>query len=116
MRASLTEAGSALQHALVGVVLAVSLAGCVATVRGTVPEPAYYGVEVDVAPPPPQVVEVPPPRVGFVWAPGYWNWNGRAHVWVEGRWMPARAGYRWAPDHWEQHNGRWRFARGHWER
>jgi hypothetical protein len=115
MRVSLTQAAGALQQALVGIVAAVLLAGCVATVR--VPaEPVYYGAEIDVAPPPPQVVEVPPPRVGFVWAPGYWNWNGHQHVWVGGRWIGERAGYHWAPDRWEQHNGRWRLAKGHWER
>jgi hypothetical protein len=90
--------------------------GCVVTVRAPAPGPAYYDVEVDVAPPPPRAVEVPPPRVGFVWAPGYWNWNGHEHVWAEGRWMPERAGYHWSPDRWEQHNGRWRLAKGHWER
>jgi len=114
MRMSLFQTRGALQHALLGIVVAVSLGGCVATVRA--PGPAYYGVEVDVAPPPPRVVEFPAPRVGFVWAPGYWNWNGHEHVWAEGRWMPERAGYRWSADHWEQHNGRWRFAKGHWER
>jgi hypothetical protein len=114
MRMSLVKSRGALQHALLGIVVAVSLGGCVATVRA--PGPAYYGVEVDVAPPPPRVVEFPPPRAGFVWAPGYWNWNGHEHVWTEGHWMPERAGYHWSADHWEQHNGRWRFAKGHWER
>jgi hypothetical protein len=114
MRVSLIQADGALHHALLGVVAAICLGGCVATVRA--PAPAYYGVEVDVAPPPPLVVEVPPPRAGFVWAPGYYNWNGHQHVWVEGRFIAERPGYRWAPDHWEQHNGRWRFAKGHWER
>jgi hypothetical protein len=116
MRVSLIQPGSALQHALVGIVVAVLLAGCVATVRAPGPGPVYYGAVIDVAPPPPRVVEVPPPRAGFVWAPGYWNWNGRSHVWVEGRWVGERPGYRWAPDRWEQYNGRWRFVKGHWER
>ena len=116
MRVSLTQAGRALQPALVGIAVAVLLAGCVATVRAPGPGPVYYGAVIDVAPPAPRVVEVPPPRAGFVWAPGYWNWNGRSHVWVEGRWVAERPGYRWAPDRWEQYNGRWRFVRGHWER
>jgi hypothetical protein len=116
MRVSLIEAGGALRHALLGAVAAICLGACAATVTAPAPGPAYYGVEVDVAPPPPPAVEIPPPRVGFVWAPGYWNWNGHQHVWAEGRWMAERPGYHWAPDHWEQHNARWRFAKGHWER
>jgi YXWGXW repeat-containing protein len=116
MRPSLIQAGTALQHALVGIVLAISLAGCVAYARAPGPGPGYYGVVVDVAPPPPRVIEVPPPRAGFVWAPGYWSWNGRAHVWIEGHWVAERPGYRWVPDRWEEYNGRWRYVRGHWER
>jgi hypothetical protein len=116
MRASFTQTASALQQALLGAVVVISLGGCVATVRAPGPGPVYYGVDVDVAPPPPRVVEFPAPRAGYVWAPGYWNWNGHEHVWAEGRWMAERPGYRWAPDHWEQHNGHWRLAKGHWER
>ncbi len=39
-------------------------------------------LDIDVAPPPVRVEVVPPPRVGFVWAPGYWEWREHAHVWV----------------------------------
>jgi WXXGXW repeat (2 copies) len=106
---------TALQCGLVGIVLAVSLGGCVAY-AGRPAGPAYYGVEVEVAPPPLRVVEVPPPRPGYVWAPGYWRWNGREHVWADGRWLPERRGWHWVPEHWDEHNGRWRFAQGHWER
>jgi hypothetical protein len=118
MRRSITKVTTAVQHALVGVVLAVSLGGCVAYAgRGPGPGPSYgYGVEVDVAPPPVRIVEAPPPRVGFAWAPGYWNWNGHEHVWAEGRWLPERRGQHWVPERWEQHNARWRLAQGHWER
>jgi WXXGXW repeat (2 copies) len=79
--------------------------------------PAYSGVGIDirVAPPPP-VVEAPPPRVGFVWAPGFWRWEGHRHVWVAGHWMHERPGYRWAPDHWAEHHGRYHYEPGHWER
>jgi YXWGXW repeat-containing protein len=100
---------SALQHGLVGIVLAVSLGGCVAY-AGRPAGPAYYGVEVEVAPPPLRVVEAPPLR------PGYWRWNGREHVWADGRWLPERRGWHWVPEHWDEHNGRWRFGQGHWER
>jgi hypothetical protein len=73
-------------------------------------------VDVDVAPPPPRVEVVPAPRVGYVWAPGYWEWRGRRHVWVNGYWVRERRGYHWRPHRWEEHEGRWRFDRGRWER
>ncbi len=52
---------------------------------GTVAEPtiasAGIAIDIDVAPPPVRVETIPPPRVGFVWAPGFWEWRGHAHVW-----------------------------------
>jgi hypothetical protein len=77
-----------------------------------------FGVEI--APPPPQVEVLPAPRPGYVWAPGYWAWEGGRHVWVDGRWVGERRGYLWVPDRWvEYRNGRgphWHLERGHWER
>ena len=73
-------------------------------------------IDITVAPPAPQVEVVPPPRVGYVWAPGFWEWRGGAHVWVPGRWMGERRGYHWVPDRWEQRGPRWHHAEGHWER
>ena len=103
-----------LRHGLIGLVLIASLVGCVAYERR--PAPQYYDTDVAVAPPPPRVIEVPPPRVGYVWAPGYWRWNGHEHVWIEGRWISERRGRHWVPEHWVEYNGRWRFVEGHWER
>ena len=77
---------------------------------------AAVNVDIDVAPPAPQVEVVPGPRAGFVWAPGYWGWGGHAHVWHRGRWIRARAGYHWAPDAWVQAGPHWHYAPGHWER
>lgn len=112
MRVLLARSGTPWRHALLGVVLAVSLIGCVVYERG--PRPRYYGVAVGVAPPAPRVIEEPPPRVGYVWAPGYWFWNGNGYVWAEGRWLAERPGYHWVPAHWVEVNGGWRFVRGHW--
>jgi YXWGXW repeat-containing protein len=87
---------------------------------GTVAAPviSYGGVaiEVEVAPPPVQVEVVPAARVGYVWAPGYWTWEGGRHVWVSGHWMRERLGYHWVPAAWVQVGARWRFERGHWQR
>lgn len=75
---------------------------------------------VDIAPPPPQYEIMPPPRSGFVWAPGHWNWNGGQYVWSPGRWEQVRAGYRFVAPQWERYidNGRerWRYQASRWDR
>jgi hypothetical protein len=77
---------------------------------------ARVNVELNFGPPPPIVETVPPPRVGYVWAPGYWEYRDHDHHWVRGHWIHERRGYAWAGPRWEEHNGRWRFEDGHWER
>jgi hypothetical protein len=73
-------------------------------------------LDVDVAPPAPQYEEVPGPRAGYVWAPGYWDWRGHNHVWVRGRWLAERHGYHWEPDRWQQVGPHWHHEPGHWVR
>ena len=79
---------------------------------------SYAGVaiDIDVAPPPVQVEAVPPVRAGFVWAPGYWSYEGGRHVWVGGHFIHERRGYHWVPETWVQRGPHWHFQRGHWER
>ncbi len=77
---------------------------------------AAIGIDIDVAPPAPRVIVAPPPRAGFVWAPGYWRWDGGRHVWHEGYWVHERRGYHWVPDNWESRGGHYHYNRGHWER
>jgi hypothetical protein len=72
--------------------------------------------EIIVRPPEPRVVLAPAPRKGYVWAPGFWRWNGRDYDWVDGRWIRERKGERWIPAHWEERGDRWHFEQGHWER
>jgi hypothetical protein len=83
-----------------------------------VPVTSYAGVsvDIDVAPPAMRVETIPAPRVGFVWAPGYWNWAGGRHSWVDGHYIHERRGYHWAPDAWVQAGPHWHYQRGHWER
>ncbi|HEY4366181.1 MAG TPA: YXWGXW repeat-containing protein [Steroidobacteraceae bacterium] len=98
---------------LMTLVLAASLGGCIVS-----PPPrgrAVAVVDIDVRPPPPRVVEIPATRVGYVWAPGYWRWNGHNHVWIDGKWMREKRGWRWEPARWEERHGRWHFEEGHWE-
>ena len=74
-------------------------------------------VSVRTAPPPPRVVVVPPPpRAHVVWTPGYWRWDGRAHVWVDGRYVDERPGRVWVSEHWVQRGPNWQFVPGHWRR
>lgn len=82
----------------------------------SLPGEARVNVDIDIAPPPPRVEVVPAPRVGYVWAPGYWGWRGHRHVWVNGVYVHQKAGYHWAPHRWEQRNGRWHFEEGGWRR
>lgn len=75
-------------------------------------------VGIGVAPPPPHYVRVPPPRPGYVWAPGYWRWDAplHRHVWMDGYWEPVRVGYRYRPARWVHRGPDWRFVPGHWAR
>ena len=77
---------------------------------------ASVNLEIDIAPPAARVEATPGPRVGYVWAPGYWEWRGHEHVWVGGRWMHERRGRHWIPEHWVQNGPHWHMERGHWER
>jgi len=73
-------------------------------------------VDVAVAPPVPRVEVMPAPRVGYVWAPGYWAWREHEHVWVPGRWLRERPGYHWVADAWVAAGPRWHYVAGHWAR
>lgn len=92
-------------------VLAVALATAVLSAS-----PAFAQVSIIVgAPPPPRVEVIPAPRHGYVWAPGYWNWEHNHHVWAAGHFVPARYGHHWVPDRWSRHNDGWHHDNGHWD-
>lgn len=69
---------------------------------------------VPVAPPPRLREDVPAPRAGHVWIPGYWDWSNGHHVWTTGRWMAARQGCHWRRHRWIVHGGRWCLEPGAW--
>jgi hypothetical protein len=105
------------------IILAVLLASSsVATLMATPYAAAQMRGDVDIridAPPPPPRHEgpPPPPRHGYVWAPGYWAWDGHRHIWVEGHWERVRHGYHhYAPPGWQQGPDGWRFDHGGWQR
>ncbi|HEY0824568.1 MAG TPA: YXWGXW repeat-containing protein, partial [Ramlibacter sp.] len=78
---------------------------------------AQYTAIVSTAPPPPRYEVVPAPRVGWVWAPGHYEWRGNEYVWVEGHWMRDRVGYEYREPRWVQRaDGSWILVGDNWER
>lgn len=67
-------------------------------------------------PPPPRHEAIPRARPGYVWAPGYWNWNGRQHDWRAGHWERARQGQVYSRPQWVQADNGWRLQEGGWRR
>ena len=65
-------------------------------------------------PPPPPMLERVPPRPGYLWAHGYWRWNGHDYVAVPGHWERVRAGYRYLNPHWEHRPDGWHWRVGVW--
>ncbi|KKB64517.1 hypothetical protein WM40_05535 [Robbsia andropogonis] len=66
----------------------LAAAGVVAVVAvcGNVAAFAQEVIVARPAPPPLRVEVVPPPRVGYAWVRGHWQWDGRAYAWVPGHW------------------------------
>jgi WXXGXW repeat (2 copies) len=73
-------------------------------------------VSINVGPPALRVERMPPPRRGYAWVPGYWDWRGKRHVWVAGNWVRERPGYYYEQPRWVAQNGGWVLQRGHWAR
>ena len=74
-------------------------------------------IYADIEPPALRAEVVPAPRVGYVWAHGYWGWRHHRYVWVGGHYVRARHGYHYRPARWEHHDGhRWRYYGGGWDR
>lgn len=79
------------------------------------PTYAQINFNISLAPPAPQHEVVPAVQQGYVWAPGYWAWNGERHIWVRGRTIVQREGYLWTPDRWAQGDRGYFRTAGHWE-
>ena len=93
-------------------VLAATLAASMAGVA----VPAVAAIIVQVAPPAMRVEVAPPPRQGYLWIDGHWDWRNNRHQWVGGTWMRERHGYNYNPSRWEERDGRWHLDRGGWRR
>ncbi|MGI4846888.1 MAG: YXWGXW repeat-containing protein [Janthinobacterium lividum] len=97
---------------LLASLLASSFSGAMLPVAAN----AATTVIVQTAPPPLRAEPMPPPRHGYVWVPGYWNWQANRHVWVGGQWVRERPGYAYRQPVWVDHGGRWEMVRGGWGR
>lgn len=87
-----------------------------APVPGQAAPPPQQAVVVAPSAPPPLQVEVVPVSPGpyYVWAPGYWGWNG-GWVWVGGRYMSRpRPGAVWVGGHWGRHSHGYVWIGGGW--
>jgi hypothetical protein len=80
------------------------------------PTLAGAAVETDVPPPATRAEGIPPPRDGYVWAAGYWDWTGHGYSWSPGHYIFERRGAHWVPDRWDQLGSHWQHVAGHWER
>jgi len=93
---------------------AVLAFGTAAIVPTTALAQVDFSLVIGNAPPPPRFESIPAPRHGYVWAPGYWRWDGHRHGWVAGHWLPARQGYRYMPSEWVRVDNGWRMNEGGW--
>ncbi|MCC7536653.1 MAG: hypothetical protein IT379_10590 [Deltaproteobacteria bacterium] len=91
-------------------VAAVSLVGCVATVRGR-------GGVVYAAPPAVRVEAPPPaPYAGATWVGGHWFWNGYDYEWRPGYYVQARPGYQYVAPTYVRRGGGYYYVQGGWRR
>ena len=93
-----------------------------ATLGATFPaaSPAQSQVTISIttvlAPPPlPIYLQPPIPTPGYLWAPGYWAWDGFDYYWVPGVWvLPPRAGLLWTPGYWGWRDSFYVYNAGYW--
>lgn len=65
-------------------------------------------------PPPPQRMESPGTRRGFVWVSGHYEWRNNAYAWIDGHWARARAKQVWIDGRWELQGDVYVWTAGHW--
>lgn len=95
----------------IGLIGALLAASCAAV-------PAFAGVVVGVeigVPPPVRIEVAPAAPIGYVWAPGYWDFFRGQYVWRRGHFVQGRPGYNWVPERWERHEDGHHFQEGHWD-
>src|SRR6185312_2692955 len=56
------------------------------------------------------------PSARHFWAPGYYRWNGREHIWVGGSWVLRRDGFDFTGPRWVRRGVRFEYMPGRWVR
>jgi hypothetical protein len=103
-----TARADSLRHKEIVMFKRVFIATAIAATFGAaLPAPAAADVFVRIA---------PPPRHGYVWVPGYWDWRGNRHAWVGGHWVRERPGYVYYSPRWVERGGGWYMEAGRWGR
>ena len=97
-------------------IMGAMVASAIVASASSKPVRADTDVYLNFGPPAVRYEAIPAPRHGYVWAPGYYRWEGGRHIWTPGRWMAERVGYRWVPDRWEQGSNGWSYVAGRWDR
>jgi hypothetical protein len=74
------------------------------------------GVSVGFGPPALPIYEQPIcPADGYLWTPGYWDWDGDDYFWVPGTWVePPQVGFLWTPGWWGWGGSAFLFHEGFW--
>jgi hypothetical protein len=82
------------------------------------PEPEVNYIELDYPtrePPAPQADPVPPPKSGYIWVYGNWDWQkGVGWKWTAGHWERKKAKKAWKAGYWELRGNRWFWVSGEW--
>lgn len=77
-----------------------------------------FEFRVGFAPPELPVYEQPIcPGDGYIWTPGYWDWDDEDgdYYWVPGTWVLApEPGYLWTPGYWGWYDSAYVFYPGYW--
>ena len=75
-------------------------------------------VSVRIGPPALPVYDQPIcPGDGYIWTPGYWQWDPEVsdYYWVPGTWVLApQTGYLWTPGYWGYENALYVWHGGYW--
>jgi hypothetical protein len=89
---------------------------CFFAFAGTSSAQVAIGVSVGFAPPPLPVYDQPIcPADGYLWTPGYWDWDGDDYFWVPGTWVePPEVGYLWTPGWWGWRDNGYYYNAGYW--
>jgi hypothetical protein len=72
-------------------------------------------IEINTAPPEMRYEAVPPPREGYIYERGHYDWDGDHYVWREGRFIEKREGHEWHPSVVERRGEHWHYRAGHWD-